>query len=47
MTQEQNTSYLSITVNMSHKLNADWSVLNTGLNPRGSSTEDNQQDQMI
>ena len=38
MTQEQNTSYLSLTPIMHHQENPDWSVHNTVINPRRIST---------
>ena len=46
MTQEQNTSSLSLTPIMYHQSKSDFSVHNTGINPSGTSTEENQQEQM-
>ena len=42
MTQEQSMSFLSLTPIMSHQENAAFSFHNTGLNPSGTSTEENQ-----
>ena len=47
MTQEQNTSSLSLTPIVSHHENEDFSAHNTGINPSGTRTEENQQEQMI